>query len=115
MGFFTKNSMNLDEMAKLVRYTVMMILGYHHKTGNWADNDARMKFVNSGLERSGHKASFWKLAKLAIAADGIARMVTANVPDLMDMVTSDPDERDEFTAELLTLCRSALLEQGITS
>ncbi|MBR0670123.1 hypothetical protein [Neoroseomonas soli] len=102
-------------MAILVSYLVRMIIGYHHKTGDWPQEDIRTEFTNRWLEKTGHRASFWKLSKLALVADGIARTTMANVPSLMEMITSDHVARDEFAADLLAMCRSVLLQQGITA
>lgn len=114
MGLFTRNTMTLDQMAELVSYTALMILGFYYKQRCWPQDTFRTEVMLRWLERNGSKASFWKLSKLALVSDGLARMVSAQVPDL-EAIVSDESVREEFKAELLIASRAALLQQNITA
>jgi hypothetical protein len=110
MGMFTKNTMSIDEMAVLVSYVVLMIIAYHHKYGAWPQGDRKAEFAARWLEKNNHKASHWKLSKLSVLADNIARMLVAKIEDIMSIL-----DHEAFQEDLLVLSRNALLREDITS
>lgn len=115
MGLLTKNSMNLDDMAQLVAYVAMMIVGFHEKSSRWPQEDTRTKLVNRWLEQQGHKASFWKLSKLSLVADGVARMLVASNPEVAALMDAEDDVREQFVCDVVSVSRSALLQNDITA
>lgn len=115
MGFFTRNTMNLDQMTHLVTYVAASSIGYYKKQGSWADEELRHKLVTAWLQENGHRASHWKLTKLALAADGVARKILLDVPELFeDLPPSDKEEQKDMYDFVFEYSHKALLYEGIT-
>ncbi|MDI4638350.1 MULTISPECIES: hypothetical protein [Halomonadaceae] len=115
MGLFTRNTMNLQDMAHLVTYVTVGTIGYYAKQGAWVDEDTRAKLAGAWLQKFGHRASHWKLTKLTMVADGLARKTLFEAPELARILPHlEGEDVDEAYAELYTQSEQALLFKGIT-
>lgn len=116
MGFFTRNTMNLDQMTHLVTYVAASSIGFYYKQGAWIDEGFRQKLVTAWLQENGHAASHWKLTKLALTADGVARKLLHDMPELFDdFRPSYVEEQEEMYGLVFTYSHKALLFKGITN
>lgn len=116
MGFFTKNTMRLEQMTHLVTYVASSTIGHYALQGAWVDEEFRQKLVVAWLQENGHAASHWKLSKLAIAGDGVARQIVYETPELVDIFpTLNRDEKNEMYGEVYAVSQKALLYKGITN
>ncbi|PXX99684.1 hypothetical protein [Halomonas sp. LBP4] len=116
MGFFTQNTMSLDQMTHLVTYVAASTIGFYAKQGAWVDEDFRQKLVMAWLQENGHKASHWKLTKLALAADGVAKKTVFDTPELVEALPGfSEDDEAELFEDLYVTSRQALLYKGITN
>jgi len=112
MGLFTKNTMSIDDMTDLVTFTVLVILADHAQSGGWADGSNRTNIINQRLEQSGHAASFWKLSKLAMLADGVARMLAANA-EFMEDVAGTLETNEPAHMLIADMARKALFQTNL--
>jgi hypothetical protein len=112
MGLFTRNTMTIDAMTDLVAYSAMMILGMYQRTGQWPDGACRTEIINRRLDQTGHQASLWKLSKIALVADHVARYLAADELTLTFITETlgDGDTREHIAS----LSRTALFQAGIT-
>ncbi|MCW4153485.1 hypothetical protein OM427_28650, partial [Halomonas sp. 18H] len=107
--------MGLEQMSHLVTYVASATIGYYANQGAWVDEDFRQKLVTAWLQENGHAASFWKLSKLAITADGVARHIVYEMPELVETFpTLSNEDKNEMYGEVFVFSQKALLYKGIT-
>jgi len=91
VGLFTKNTMNVNAMTDLVAYTALFILARFRDTGAWPDGAFRTFVVNKRMEERKHQASLWKLSRLALVADQVAKTI-AQQPEVLAEVCETLNE-----------------------
>jgi hypothetical protein len=116
MGFFTRNTMSLEQMTHLVTYVAASTIGFYNKQGARVDEEFRQKLVTAWLQENGHAASHWKLTKLALTADGVARKLLHDIPELFDdFPPPDKEEQKEMYDLVFAYSHKALLFKGLTN
>lgn len=114
MGFFTRNTMPLDDMAKLTASVVSAELKFYADNGVWPGNEFRTRVANSWLSDTGHKASFIKLSKMMLLADRIAQSLTEGAASLpFQMRHGTDEERIEIAQDLVRMSREELIHAGL--
>jgi hypothetical protein len=115
MGFFTSNSMGLEDMAHLVTYVIVSTIGFYSKSGAWPTDDFREKVVRTWLRTQGHKASHWKLTKLSLVGDNLARKALYEVPELIRVIPiAEGEDLEDIYEMLYEQSFKGLLFKGIT-
>lgn len=115
MGFFTSNSMGLEDMAHLVTYVTVSTIGFYSESGAWPTDDLRAKMAGEWLRTQGHKASHWKLTKLSLVGDNLARKALYEVPELIQTIPiAEGEDLDDIYGMLYEQSFKGLLFEGIT-
>jgi len=116
VGLFTKNTMNLDQMADLMGFLAMTTIEAYAKSGGvWPDEKYRTPMMEMWLKRTGNKASFMKLTKLGVYSDSVARTAVHHDSELLAVFRGgNNEEKFEVTKALADLSRQLLLEKGLT-
>lgn len=115
MGFFTRNTMSLEDMSHLVAFLTASTIDELAFSGQWIDEDFRTKLVNTWLDEHGHRASHWKLTKISMVSDGLARKVVFDFPGIKSGIHRLTEvEKDELYGYLFMKSQQALLFKGVT-
>ena len=117
MGLFTKNTMSLDLMARMMGFIAMAEIEVYAKSRRtWPDGKFRTNMVDVWMQETGHTASTMKLTKLAIYADNVAKTAIHYTPEVVDVFRgTDEEEKKEITETLSHMSRDYLLTKGMTS
>ncbi|SFT68332.1 hypothetical protein [Halomonas saccharevitans] len=115
MGLFTRNTMSLEDMTHLVAFLTITTIDERSITGRWIDEDFRTNLVNTWLEEHNHRASHWKLTKISMVSDGLARKMLFEFPTLKHGVHRLIEaDQNEVYALIFMQSEQALLFKGIT-
>ena len=108
--------MNLDQMAELCAFLSLAMIKFHIRDGGWMTADQKRIAFDEWLAQRGGKASWYKLARLVLVADQIARQALVEYPERIREIISGESiyREDEFYYILYQANKNALLEKNIT-
>lgn len=117
MGFFTKNTLMIDETIDVVAHVTIMSLAHYLLKGELLNNTQRGGVCDDRIAFHGADASFWAKTKLCMAADKLAREIigSSRVLSFFESayLSDNQEAKKEANEEIGVLARAMVMQLNL--